>query len=471
MVSRLSPLKSFIKNYHKTRNMVYSLSPPSSVKGMTSLDRSKFTCTLKIPTLELKNIRHHELMPIVKKYLLKLRHWKSVEKTEDSLIIHLNPEMVEKFEDLDEKDREILSKHTSGVENREITINYENWTAEAVLTAVMPPEVGIPNSFTKVGHIVHLNLRDAQLPFKTLIGQVYLDFVAQTTVVVNKLNTIDTEFRFFSMETLAGDGGTVTTVKENNCRFTFDFAKVYWNSRLGTEHWRLLEYMVKGDVLYDVFAGVGPFAVPAAKNGITVLANDLNPESYKWLQVNGTDNKARNLSCFNKDGRDFLRSEVKMNLLSRRYQNAGGSEHIAMNLPALAVEFLDVFCDWMDEEEVKLIMKKPPLVHVYCFVKASKHDDAKLMTRELVEGTIGKKLDEGSIKTIHHVRNVAPNKEMMRLSFYLTEDIMGSGGLEPVAKRQRIDDFEILGNGEETIGEGKGEECIQSCGERGDVEK
>jgi tRNA G37 N-methylase Trm5 len=45
------------------------------------------------------------------------------------------------------------------------------------------------------------------------------------------------------------------------------------------------------DVIADVFAGVGPFALPAAKKGCAVLANDLNPESYKYLIMNIKDNK------------------------------------------------------------------------------------------------------------------------------------------------------------------------------------
>jgi tRNA G37 N-methylase Trm5 len=43
--------------------------------------------------------------------------------------------------------------------------------------------------------------------------------------------------------------------------------------------------------LYDVFAGVGPFAIPAARKGCTVVANDLNPASYHWLQHNVSLNK------------------------------------------------------------------------------------------------------------------------------------------------------------------------------------
>ena len=40
----------------------------------------------------------------------------------------------------------------------------------------------------------------------------------------------------------------------------------------------------------DVFAGVGPFAIPAAKNGCAVFANDLNPDSVKWLRHNVNSN-------------------------------------------------------------------------------------------------------------------------------------------------------------------------------------
>jgi tRNA (guanine37-N1)-methyltransferase len=77
---------------------------------------------------------------------------------------------------------------------------------------------------------------------------------------------------------------------EGDCTFTLDFRTVYWNSRLHGEHERLVSLFAPGEVVADVMAGVGPFAIPAAKKGCRVLGNDLNPEGVKWMAVNRDKN-------------------------------------------------------------------------------------------------------------------------------------------------------------------------------------
>ena len=99
------------------------------------------------------------------------------------------------------------------------------------------------------------------------------------------------------MEVIAGEEDYQVTQIHLDCEFRFDFSKVYWNTRLGTEHRRLVDMFREGEAVADVFAGVGPFAVPAGKKRVFVLANDLNPDSYRSLERNITNNKVLGLEC------------------------------------------------------------------------------------------------------------------------------------------------------------------------------
>ncbi|TKY90532.1 hypothetical protein EX895_000530 [Sporisorium graminicola] len=177
-----------------------------------------------------------------------------------------------------------------------LELGYDHLSSDQVLEALLPTHIvatdGVPTGFTIVGHIAHLNLLEAFLPYRFLVGHVILSkHVGSLRTVVNKLDSIDTEFRFFQMELLAGDADFTARVSESDCSFEFDFRSVYWNSRLHAEHMRLIKLCRPNQVLADVMAGVGPFAVPAAKRGTWVLANDLNPSSHESLVKNARGNK------------------------------------------------------------------------------------------------------------------------------------------------------------------------------------
>lgn len=230
------------------------------------------------------------------------------------------------------------------------------------------------------------------------------------------------------------------------------FPKVYWNSRLEAEHRRLVDTFAKGQVVIDVMAGIGPFAVPAAKRGCTVLANDLNPESFRWLRANLATNKVtKTASAFNLDGRDFIRLVCATPggpadaLLGRAHDataaaaaaaagtsgttaadDAAGPiparfqlpqqglffHHAVMNLPALAVEFLDAFRGAFDPGLWRKDGVSLPMVHCYTFMKAPE-TEADVVAK--VEKFLGGKLDEAP--AVHVVRDVAPSKLMLCVSF------------------------------------------------------
>ncbi|KXZ45893.1 hypothetical protein GPECTOR_49g477 [Gonium pectorale] len=151
-----------------------------------------------------------------------------------------------------------------------LELGYSMLSADAVLKRLLPAGVDAPSSFETIGHIAHLNLRDEQLPYRHVIGAVLLDKNPHLRTVVNKLGSIENEYRVFDMEVIAGEPRLETEVTQHGSKFRLDFSKVYWNSRLESEHLRLVSSLPAAGVLVDMMAGIGPFAVPAAQRGLTV---------------------------------------------------------------------------------------------------------------------------------------------------------------------------------------------------------
>ena len=104
----------------------------------------------------------------------------------------------------------------------------------------------------------------------------------------------------------------------------------------------MLKIIKPGQVLCDMFCGVGPLAIKAGKAGIKVLANDLNPDCYKYCLENVTLNKLKEgmVRCYNMCARKFVRDVVGDATLPKDVKKI---DHYYMNLPVDAVEFLDAF--------------------------------------------------------------------------------------------------------------------------------
>lgn len=125
--------------------------------------------------------------------------------------------------------------------------------------------------------------------------------------VVNKVGSITNEFRVPKFEILVGEENMITEVKQYGATFKLDYGAVYWNSRLEHEHIRLVSLFNAGEIVCDMFAGIGPFVIPAAQKGCTVYANDLNPDSVHYLGLNARINKVEDhVYTYNMDARTFM---------------------------------------------------------------------------------------------------------------------------------------------------------------------
>lgn len=309
-----------------------------------------------------------------------------------------------------------LRSFTESITKEDITtwklsLTYDHYSIEQVLRAILPTALPVPTSFESVGHIAHINLRDDHAPWKHVIGEVMLDKLApRIRTVVNKTKNTGGPYRTFAMEVLAGEKELITNVKENNCTFSLDFEKVYWNSRLETEHRRIVDSLEANDIFVDAFCGVGPFAIPAGKQNKCkmIYANDLNPFSVHYLDRNIKRNKipASKIETSCSCARECITKLVKRNIPVSR---------IVMNFPAGAPEFLDVFKGLYDEWQGP----QPPMptVHCYSFVK-NKSDTAvaRQRIREAMSVSNNYSMPDETID-IRFVRDVAPNKVQICTTF------------------------------------------------------
>ncbi|KAK6048153.1 Met-10+ like-protein, partial [Cooperia oncophora] len=129
---------------------------------------------------------------------------------------------------------------------------------------------------------------------------------------------------------------------------------------------------------YDACAGVGPFVLPAIKKGRAshALANDLNPESVRWLKENAVLNKipSAKLEIHNLDATAFIRGPLAEHL-TKEIGNAETSEsppsgaHVMLNLPGFAVNFLPSFRGMLTEHFPAEFSSTLP-VKVYCYLFA-----------------------------------------------------------------------------------------------------
>jgi len=440
------------------------------------LDTSQFTTILDVQAIRVLSNKCQILMKLLKGKCLDRPRLKSVipDPEDPKFRLILLKESVTCEGDLPaEALAKIQDEGLTPFITHQVKMDYEYFTAEQILKQVLPAGVEVPGSFETIGHVAHLNLRDELLPYKSVIGKVLLDKNGpRIRTIVNKVGTIANTFRVPTFEVIAGDSSLETEVKQHGAVFKLDFGLVYWNSRLEKEHARLVgKYLSRsGTVVCDMMAGIGPFAVPAALKGCTVFANDLNPDSTKYLAINAKLNKVEHrIKVFTMCGRAFVR-----HLLGHGGQSENASEpspanesappveaanesappveapvmfqHVVMNLPATAIEFLDVFKGAFSPKH--WTAQTLPMVHCYLFAKTVEtSDDIIQRGKHHLGGDLLEPI-------VHNVRDVAPNKHMYCLSFKISAEVAFATENDDKSE-EIVKEEELVTEGEECAADAK----------------
>lgn len=189
----------------------------------------------------------------------------------------------------------------------------------------MPDDVlGFEPSYTRLGDIAILDADDPDQAQETADALVASDLPLSS--VLNRASKVKGTHRVREWDVLAGE--TTTVHREYGTEFALDVAEVYFTPRLATERHRVLEQVGPDEQFLDMFAGVGPFVVPAAARGASAVGVDLNPTAIEFLEENAERNGvADRVRAINADVREI--------------EYTDWADRIVMNLPHSAEEFLD----------------------------------------------------------------------------------------------------------------------------------
>jgi tRNA wybutosine-synthesizing protein 2 len=111
-----------------------------------------------------------------------------------------------------------------------------------------------------------------------------------------KLGRISGLKREPEVEVIFGNG-TETIHRENKCQFKLDVSKIMWSKGNTTERQRMSIIPGEGEIIVDMFAGIGYFSIPMAVHSkpSKIYSIEINPVSYGYLCENVHLNKVEGI--------------------------------------------------------------------------------------------------------------------------------------------------------------------------------
>jgi tRNA (guanine37-N1)-methyltransferase len=192
----------------------------------------------------------------------------------------------------------------------------------------------LPRSFDIIGDIAIIELSAILGSYAAEVGKGVLEANPHVRLVLSKSGGVMGKFRTRELGVIAGSGGLETVHHEFGCRYKLDVSMVYFNPRLAHERRRVAERVKQDEVVVDMFAGVGPYSILAAKlqPGARVYAIDINPSAVKYLRENILANEvADRVVPMLGDAEDLARNKLHHS-----------ADRVIMNLPSEAERYLGV---------------------------------------------------------------------------------------------------------------------------------
>ncbi len=243
-------------------------------------------------------------------------------------------------------------------------------------------------SFDIVGDIGVIKLPDSLLEKKRIIGEALLSVHTHLSTVLLQTSPVSGEFRTRDLEVIAGEEKTETAHKEYGCTFKVDLSKVYFSPRLSNERYRIAKLVNSGEIVTNMFSGVGCYSIVMAKHSDPekVYSIDKNRHAVEYMEENVRINKVGGAVVpVLGDAEEVINKHLR-----------GKSDRVLMPLPDFARDFLDS----------ALLTLKPTggVIHFYDLGEEPNVFDPSL---DFVENFVSGR--EIELKNKRIVRSYAPN--------------------------------------------------------------
>jgi tRNA (guanine37-N1)-methyltransferase len=143
----------------------------------------------------------------------------------------------------------------------------------------------VSDHFEVIGDIAVLCIPPELKPYKFMIADAILSRRRNIITVLNKTAKVGGGSRTARYEILRGET-TVTVHREFGFSYRIDIGSSFFSARMADERKRVTGQVVPGETVFVPFAGVGPYAIPAAARGAEVYAVEKNPDAFRWLREN-----------------------------------------------------------------------------------------------------------------------------------------------------------------------------------------
>lgn len=174
----------------------------------------------------------------------------------------------------------------------------------------------LPTSLDIIGDIALVRMPDELRDYGGAVGDAILK-AYKSVLCVFADEGVGGEYRIRRLRHLAGENRTRTVHREHGLNFYVDVSKAYFSPRLASERVRITEQVKPGEIVLDLFTGVGPYAIMIARKSepSIVYAVDSNPAAFELLEENVRVNRAEKVKAILSDAREVLKMTGKVDRL------------------------------------------------------------------------------------------------------------------------------------------------------------